>query len=109
MHTLIEDDSVEWLNLGGGIRRKVMAYNDQMMVVKVAFETGGIGELHSHPHTQASFVASGKFEITIDGNTKMLKGGDVFFVPSGQVHGAVCLENGELIDVFNPFREDFIS
>ncbi len=109
MNTLIEDDSVEWLNLGGGIRRKVMAYNDQMMVVKVAFETGGIGELHSHPHTQASFVASGKFEITINGKSKLLKGGDVYFVPNGQVHGAVCLENGELIDVFNPFREDFIS
>lgn len=109
MNTLIEDDSVEWLNMGGGIRRKVMAYNDQMMVVKVAFETGGIGELHSHPHTQASFVASGKFEITINGKSKLLKGGDVYFIPSGQVHGAVCLENGELIDVFNPFREDFIS
>ncbi len=109
MNTLIEDDSVEWLNLGGGIRRKVMAYNDQMMVVKVAFETGGIGELHSHPHTQASFVASGKFEITINGKSKLLKCGDVYFVPNGQVHGAVCLENGELIDVFNPFREDFIS
>jgi quercetin dioxygenase-like cupin family protein len=109
MHTLIEDSDVEWLELGGGIRRKVMAYNDQMMVVKVAFEAGGIGELHSHPHTQASFVASGKFDITIDGNTKMLKGGDVYFVPSGLVHGAICLEDGELIDVFHPFREDFIS
>ena len=109
MNTLIEDASVEWLELGGGIKRKIMAFNDQMMVVKVAFEAGGIGELHSHPHTQASFVASGKFEITIDGKSKILNGGDVYFVPSGQVHGAVCLENGELIDVFHPFREDFIS
>ena len=37
MNTLIEDKAVEWLELGGGIKRKVMAYDDQMMVVKVAF------------------------------------------------------------------------
>ena len=108
MNTLIEDKEVEWLDLGGGIKRKVMAYDNQMMVVKVAFEAGGIGVMHSHPHTQASYVASGKFDITIDGNTKTLKGGDVYFVPSDLVHGAVCLEAGELIDVFHPLREDFL-
>jgi quercetin dioxygenase-like cupin family protein len=108
MNTLIEDKAVEWLELGGGIKRKVMAYDDQMMVVKVAFEAGGIGAMHSHPHTQGSYVASGKFEITIDGKTKTLKGGDVYFVPSDLVHGAVCLEAGELIDVFHPLREDFL-
>ncbi|HLO46437.1 MAG TPA: cupin domain-containing protein [Leadbetterella sp.] len=108
MNTLIEDKELEWLDLGGGIKRKVMAYDDQMMVVKVAFEAGGIGAMHSHPHTQASYVVSGKFDITIDGNTKTLKGGDVYFVPSDLVHGAVCLEAGELIDVFHPLREDFL-
>ncbi len=108
MNTLIEDKEIEWLDLGSGIKRKVMAYDDQMMVVKVAFEAGGIGAMHSHPHTQASYVASGKFDITIDGKTKILKGGDVYFVPSDLVHGAVCLEAGELIDVFHPLREDFL-
>ncbi len=108
MNTLIGDSEVDWLDLGGGIKRKVMAYDDQMMVVKVAFEARGIGALHSHPHTQASYVASGKFDITIDGKTKTLKGGDVYFVPSDLVHGAVCLEAGELIDVFHPLREDFL-
>ncbi|OYU93358.1 MAG: cupin [Bacteroidetes bacterium B1(2017)] len=108
MNTLVEDKEVEWIKLGGGIKRKVMAYDDQMMLVKVAFEAGGIGAMHSHPHTQASYVASGKFDITIDGKTKTLKGGDVYFVPSDLEHGAVCLEEGELIDVFHPLREDFL-
>lgn len=108
MNTLIEDKEIEWLDLGGGIKRKVMAYDNQMMVVKVGFEVGGIGAKHSHPHTQASYVASGKFDITIDGKTKTLKGGDVYFVPSDLVHGAVCLEEGELIDVFHPLRGDFL-
>jgi len=29
--------------------------------------------------------------------------------PSNAMHGAVCLEDGLLIDVFSPAREDFIN
>ncbi|MCA0364227.1 MAG: cupin domain-containing protein [Bacteroidetes bacterium] len=108
MNTLVADKDIDWKELGGGIKRKIMAHNTEMMVVKVAFETGGIGAMHSHPHTQASYVSKGKFKITIDGQTKTLSEGDVYFVPSGLEHGAVCIEAGELIDVFNPLREDFL-
>lgn len=108
MNTLVEDKEINWIDLGGGIKRKIMAHNTEMMVVKVAFETGGIGPLHTHPHTQASYVSKGKFEITIDGQSKILSAGDVYFVPTGLEHGAVCIEAGELIDVFNPMREDFL-
>ncbi len=108
MNTLVADKDIDWKELGGGIKRKIMAHNTEMMVVKVAFETGGIGVMHSHPHTQASYVSKGKFEITIDGQTQTLSEGDVYFVPSGLEHGAVCIEAGELIDVFNPMREDFL-
>ncbi len=105
--TLVRDEDMEWLELGGGIKRKVMAHDEKMMIVKVAFEKGGIGASHSHPHTQASYVDSGKFEITIGDRRMELKGGDVYFVPSDVLHGAVCLESGVLIDVFSPRREDF--
>ena len=106
--TLIEDQAVEWTDLGAGIKRKIMAFNDQMMIVKVAFEPGSIGTLHQHPHTQASYVSKGVFDITIDGKTQRLVAGDVYFVPSGLIHGAVCIEKGELVDVFTPMREDFV-
>lgn len=108
-NTLIKDSSLKWEDVGGGIRRKIMAYNDQMMIVKVAFEKGGVGAVHQHPHTQASYVASGKFDITIDGKTETLQGGDVYFIPGNIDHGAVCLEAGELIDTFHPLREDFLN
>ena len=107
--TLIADQSIEWTDLGAGIQRKVMAFDDQMMLVKVAFEPGAVGTLHQHPHTQASYVSKGIFDITIAGKTQRLGAGDVYFVPSGEVHGAVCIEKGELIDVFTPMREDFVE
>ncbi|MBL7816798.1 MAG: cupin domain-containing protein [Saprospiraceae bacterium] len=106
--TLITDDELEWTNVEEGVRRKVMAYNNVLMLVKVTFEKGRIGALHHHPHLQISYVASGVFEITISGEAKILRGGDVYFVPENAVHGAVCLEDGLLIDVFSPLREDFL-
>jgi quercetin dioxygenase-like cupin family protein len=109
MNTLIEDKKIPFEELGAGISRKIMAYNDLMMMVKVRFEKGGIGTMHSHPHTQASYVAEGRFEITIGQETKILTKGDAYFVPSDMEHGALCLEEGELIDVFNPLREDFLQ
>jgi quercetin dioxygenase-like cupin family protein len=108
MNTLVKDSDLDWEDLGGGIKRKIMAHDPNMMIVKVAFEKGGVGAVHKHPHTQASFVHSGTFEITIGEEMKVLKGGDVYFIPSDILHGAVCLEDGVLVDVFNPLREDFL-
>jgi quercetin dioxygenase-like cupin family protein len=86
-----------------------MAYDEKVMLVRVEFETGGIGTVHQHYHVQVSSVESGVFEIEINGEKKILKAGDVFYVASNLMHGAVCLEAGVLIDVFSPMREDFLS
>jgi hypothetical protein len=70
----IDNADIPWEELGGGLKRKIMAYDDNLMMVKVAFEKGGIGALHSHFHTQMSYVESGKFEITIGPKTGILSG-----------------------------------
>lgn len=106
--TLVEDNKLPWEVVGDKVKRKIMSYSKDLMLVKVAFEKGGIGAVHKHPHLQISYIARGAFEITIDGETKLLKEGDVYFVPSDVLHGAVCIEEGVLVDVFNPMREDFI-
>ena len=105
----IEDEQVPWKEIDPGVKRKIMAYNDHLMMVKVQFDKGGVGSLHHHPHSQISHVESGQFEIEINGNKKILTAGDAFYVPPNVMHGAVCLEAGTLIDVFSPMREDFIE
>jgi quercetin dioxygenase-like cupin family protein len=107
--TLVADNELPWEIVDDKIKRKIMSYSKDLMLVKVAFVKGGIGATHKHPHLQISYIASGVFEITINNETKTLKEGDVYFVPSDILHGAVCLEDGVLIDVFNPMREDFIQ
>jgi quercetin dioxygenase-like cupin family protein len=105
----VENKDVSWETAGNGMRRKIMAYDDRLMVVKVEFEKGAIGTLHQHHHSQITHVESGIFEVEIDGQKKQLTAGDAFYIPPNTVHGAVCLEKGMLIDIFSPMREDFIS
>lgn len=107
--SFVEDDSMNWEIVAPGMKRKIMAYDNSLMLVKVAFEKGGIGTVHQHYHSQISYVAKGVFEVEVDGVKKVLKAGDVFYAAPNFWHGAVCLEEGLLIDVFSPMREDFIS
>jgi len=104
----VNDEEIAWEEAGPGVRRKVMAYEPGLMMVKVAFEAGGIGAAHKHPHSQMSYVESGRFEISIGDETRVLKAGDVYHIPSGVRHSALALEAGVLIDVFTPMREDFV-
>jgi len=106
--TLIADSDIDWEELGNGVKRKIMAYDEQLMLVKVDFEKGAIGSIHNHPHLQLSYVAKGSFEVTMGDDKKILNEGDVFFAPTLVFHGVVCLEAGLLIDIFNPHREDFL-
>ncbi len=102
-------DNLAWEPVGEGVKRKIMAYDASLMMVLVAFETGGIGTAHHHEHTQVSYVESGLFAITIGGEERLLKAGDVYFILANIVHGAICHEAGTLVDVFTPMRADFVS
>ena len=103
-----EDESLPWETVTDGVKRKVMTYDLNLMMVKVAFDTGGIGAAHSHMHTQMSYVASGAFTITIGDETRTVRSGDAYYIPSNVRHGAVCVEAGVLVDLFTPMREDFV-
>lgn len=107
--TLVSDAEVDWVAVEPGISRKIMSYTDAIMLVKVRFEKGAIGGLHRHPHLQMSYIGKGAFEVTIGADTKILKEGDVYFAPSDVAHGVVCMEDGILIDVFSPARQDFLK
>ncbi len=105
----IKNDDVPWETVAEGLRRKIMSFDERVMMVKVDFEKGAVGVLHQHHHTQISHVESGVFEVEINGEKKMLKAGDAFYIPPNVIHGAVCLEAGVLIDIFSPMRKDFIK
>ncbi|MGO4909445.1 cupin domain-containing protein [Pseudorhodobacter sp. W20_MBD10_FR17] len=96
------------VDAGGGLTRKVAAYNDNVMCVEVHFETGTVAALHSHPHEQITYVISGRFEFVVGDETYVISAGDSLYKQPNIVHGATCLEAGKLLDIFTPKREDFL-
>ena len=94
--------------LGGGVSRRVRAYNGQLMIVEVNFEAGGVGSVHTHPHRQSTYVRSGRFRFTVDGEPVEVGPGDTIAFPPDIPHGTLCLEAGTLLDIFTPMREDFV-
>ncbi len=106
-HYTLPEDTV-WTEVAPGNRRAVLSHRPEMMLVAFSFEPSAIGALHSHPHTQVSYVAEGAFDVTVDGVTKRLDAGSSFIVAPNLVHGVVALEKGLLIDTFTPRREDFL-
>ena len=96
-------------NCAPGVSRKILAYTDELMCVENHFEKGGVGALHHHPHTQITYVVSGKFEFEIDGVKKIVCAGDSMLKKDSIEHGCVCLEEGILLDIFTPMREDFVK
>jgi quercetin dioxygenase-like cupin family protein len=91
-----------------GVTRQVLSDHPDLMTVAFRFDAGGEGALHSHPHVQATYVASGRFAFTIAGVDREVGPGDSFVIPGNTLHGCRCLLAGLLIDSFTPRRDDFL-
>lgn len=91
-----------------GVVRRVMAYTDGLMCVENTFAQGAVGSVHTHPHTQITYVASGAFDFTIGDITRRVTAGDTMLKQDGISHGCVCVQAGVLLDIFTPMREDFV-
>lgn len=93
---------------GNGVIRQVLSHDEKLMVVAFNFEKGGEGSLHSHPHSQSTYVESGTFTFSIDADSFDVKAGDSFVIPANAIHGCKCHNEGRLIDTFTPRRDDFL-
>ena len=89
--------------------RTMLGHDDTLMMLKMDFEKGAIGDVHHHRHTQATYVLRGSFEFTMGGIKQIISEGDACFMPSNIPHGCICLEAGTLLDVFSPERKDFLG
>lgn len=100
-------------NLKPGLKRQILGYNNDLMLVKVLFGPEMVGQrppMHHHRQSQSSYVMSGKFEFHCgDHEVVVLGPGDSYYVEPDTPHEVYCLEPGAIIDSFNPVREDFLS
>ena len=97
-----------WQAMAEGVRRQVLGHGTDLMIVRVEFEAGAVGALHHHPHRQATYVASGRFTVTVGADQAVLAAGDCFYASADVAHGVCAIEAGTLIDVFTPIRDEFL-
>jgi quercetin dioxygenase-like cupin family protein len=90
------------------IRRRLIS-GQKVMLVKLSLDQGAIVGQHSHPHEQVSYVFTGALEFTINDQKRVAYGGDVVVIPSNAPHAVVVLEQAEVLDIFSPPREDFLT
>lgn len=104
-----KDISLEEL-VPGKNYRKILAHGGNIMIVEVIFKKGGVGDLHTHPHEQATYCIEGEFEFTVGDEVKTISRGDTIYMPANIKHGCKLLSDyGKLVDIFSPQREDFLN
>lgn len=83
-------------------------WQSEMLLSVVELEPHAVVPLHSHPHEQAGTVIWGEMELTIAGETRLLKAGDCYLIPGDVEHTATAGEQPvRVIDVFAPVREEY--
>jgi quercetin dioxygenase-like cupin family protein len=90
-----------------GIFRKTLAYNKNLMLCHFYLEKNSEIPLHSHKQHQVGYVIRGKLRFFTDKSEFIAEAGDSYIFNSNEKHGAFILEDSEVIDVFNPVRNDY--
>jgi len=98
-------DKIAPQDLGNGIIMKVLGGLDGLDVVHWNIEDKAVIKQHQHTQEQFGYVISGGFEVTVDGETAILKAGDSYFIPPNALHVFVAIGQTEAIDVFAPPRD----
>ena len=90
------------------IRRRMMS-GKEGMIVWWEMKEGAVAGAHSHPNEQLVWMLKGRMELRIGGEKQMMGPGDVAVIPGGIEHEAHFPEDTQVIDIFSPPREDFLS
>ena len=82
-------------------------HSDHMTLAYWNVAAGAALPQHAHVHEQIANVIEGEFELTIAGEARVLKPGQVAVIPSNVPHSGKALTKCVLIDAFYPVREDY--
>ncbi len=92
-----------------GVLRQVLAYDPDLMLVRHTYEKGWKGARHSHPNRQMMYVVSGCVRLQAKAKNWKLRAGDSIIIEGGVEHETAALDNSEVLDIFMPFREDYLK
>lgn len=109
---VLKADVAVMTKVRAGLSRRIIRTSNLMMVV-IDFSDGPWPEpepMQHHVHEQATYIAEGEIIFFCEGEKpQKLVAGDMFCVASDKKHGIQLLStHAQLVDTFNPVREDFL-
>jgi len=85
------------------------AWGDEIMMsfVQFAYADALVPE-HQHPHEQMGMGLEGEFELVIEGESRVIRQGDCYWIPGGALHSARSVHGpARALDLFHPVREEY--
>ncbi len=92
-----------------GVRLRT-PHGENLMLSYVEIDEGAKVPLHHHPHEQGGLLVSGRMQLTIGDETRIVEPGSMYLIPPNVPHEAVAVDGPVVaLDVFSPIREDYAS
>jgi len=104
---LVHRSSATPVEMLPGVVRRTLTEGERMMLIEVTLDQGAVVPLHTHPHEQIGYLASGRLLWELGDERRELAAGDSWLVPSNVPHQVTALEPSVAIDVFSPPREEY--
>lgn len=85
---------------------------ERTMLAHVYLKKGCIVPRHQHDNEQITYILEGSLKFWIGEDEKeerVIRAGEVLYIPSNVWHKAEALEDTLDVDVFSPPREDWIN
>ena len=83
-------------------------FGDNLMLSYLEMDDGAEIPLHHHPHEQGGILLSGRMELTIGDESRVVEPGSMYLIPPNVPHRAVAVGGPAVVlDVFSPVREDY--
>jgi len=106
MSNFIEIKTIKQIEIVPGFKARFV-HSNSMTISYWDVKKGCKLPEHKHHHDQISQVTEGKFELTIDGISKIMEPGKVAIIPSNAVHSGEAITDCKVMDIFSPVREDY--
>lgn len=90
-----------------GVQFELLTSGEKSMITKMNYKIGDIVPMHNHPNEQSGYVISGKYRLQFGKHDEIIGVGDSYVIPENEHHSIHVIEEGEVIDVFTPPREDY--
>jgi quercetin dioxygenase-like cupin family protein len=103
----IDLDQYEPISPVPGCRMRT-PFGQNLMLSYLEMDDGAEVPLHHHPHEQGGILISGRVQLTIGDETRIVEAGSLFLIPPNVPHRAVAVDGpAKVLDVFSPIREDY--